>query len=44
MSNRTLTDIRAPRLLDGRDPAWYLVQHPLHEQQEQPVLELDTLS
>ena len=44
MSNRTLTDLRAPRLLDGRDPAWYLVQHALPEQQQITVLELDTLS
>ena len=45
MSSRTLTDLRAPRLLDGRDPAWYLAQHALPEQQQQiTVLELDTLS
>jgi hypothetical protein len=44
VSNRILTDIRAPRLLDGRDPSWYLAQHALPEQQEQSVLELDTLS
>jgi hypothetical protein len=44
VSNRTLADIRAPRLLDGRDPSWYLAQHALPEQQEQSVLELDTLS
>ena len=44
MSNRTLTDLRAPRLLDGRDLAHCLVQHALPEQQQITVLELDTLS
>ena len=44
MSNRTMTDIRAPRLLDGRDPAWYLAQHTLPEQQQTTVHELDTLT
>jgi hypothetical protein len=44
VSNRTLTDLRAPRLLDGRVPARYLAQHALPEQQQITVLELDTLS
>ena len=44
VSNRTLTDLRAPRLLDGRDLAHCLVQHALPEQQQITVLELDTLS
>jgi len=44
VSNCTLTDIRAPRLLDGRHGSWYLEQMNLPEQQEKTVLELDTLS
>ena len=44
VSNRTLTDIRASRLLDGRHGSWYLEQMNLPEQQEKTVLELDTLS
>ena len=44
VSNRTLTDLRAPRLLDGRVPARYLAQHALLEQQRDTTLELDTLS
>ena len=44
VSNRTLTDLRAPRLLDGRGPVRYLAQHALPEQQQITVLELDTLS
>ena len=44
MSNRTLTDLRAPRLLDGRVLAWHLAQHALPEQQHDTTLELDTLS
>jgi hypothetical protein len=44
VSNRTLTDLRAPRLLDARGPVRYLAQHALPEQQQITVLELDTLS
>jgi len=44
VSNRTVTDMRAPRFLDGRHDSWYLGQMHLPEQQEKTVLELDTLS
>jgi hypothetical protein len=44
VSNRILTDIRAPRLLDGTEPGRYPAQHALPEQQQITVLELDTLS
>jgi len=44
VSNRTQTDIRAPRLLGGTGPSRYLAQHALPEQQQITVLELDTLS
>jgi hypothetical protein len=43
VSNRTMTDLRAPRLLAG-GRSWYLGQTDLPEQQEKTMLELDTLS
>ncbi|WP_423920415.1 hypothetical protein ACPEEZ_14200 [Frigoribacterium sp. 2-23] len=44
MSNSTLTDNRAPRLLDGHGRSWYPEQVRLPGNQEQTTLELDTLS
>lgn len=45
MSNSTLTDLRAPRLLTGRGLGWYPMQHALRQvQQQDHMLELDTLS
>jgi hypothetical protein len=44
VSNRTITDLRAPRLLDGRGRSWHPGQYVSPEQQEKTMLELDTLS
>jgi len=45
VSNSTLTDLRAPRLLQGRGLGWYPMQHALRQdQRKNHMLELDTLS